>query len=185
MNNFTTPFPVDLLDFDPFQRLVPELTFCDVADLAEAGPFVYTLVEPRGGIIYYGKSDANTGAIGRRALAYAKWSAEYLADVAEGGRPDPLIDPTLGDLDLAYWTPIIRFVTRHQAIARVASVAGTGLPGKVWEARLQALAGILTGLESLVGGSGWEAKPGTLRREGYDWAINRIAELRIAGVLKA
>jgi hypothetical protein len=66
---------------------------------------------------------------------------------------------------------------------RVASVESTGFNGKVWEARLQALAGTLTGLESLVGGSGWEAKPGTLRDEGYDWAVERITQQRETGML--
>ncbi|MCI4659723.1 hypothetical protein [Cryobacterium zhongshanensis] len=185
MNNFTTSFSVDLPEFGAFASLVPELAFVDVADLAETGPFVYLLVEPRGGVIYIGKSDAASGVVGRRALAYSKWSSEYLSKVAEAGRPDPLADPMAGDLSLAGWAPIIRFVTRHQAIVRVASVANTGLNGKTWEARLQALAGTLTGLESLVGGSGWEAKPGTLRDEGYDWAWARLGELREKGTLDA
>jgi hypothetical protein len=185
MNKFSTPFSVDLPEFGAFTSLVPELSFVDVVDLEEAGPFVYTLVEPRGGIIYFGKSDAVTGTIGKRALAYAKWSSEYLAQVAEAGRPDPMVDPVRGGVNLAGWAPIIRFVTRHQAIVRVASVAGTGANGKVWEARLQAMAGILTGLESLVGGSGWEAKDGTLRSQGYIWAWTRIVELRESGVISA
>ncbi|TFD01323.1 hypothetical protein E3T28_07135 [Cryobacterium sinapicolor] len=185
MNKFTIPFSVDLLEFGALATLVPELSFHDVADLSEVGPFVYTLVEPRGGIIYYGKSDATTGVVGKRALAYAKWSADYLGCVSEAGRPDPLVDPYHGDLTLAGWAPIIRFQTRHQAIVRVASVAGTDFSGKVWEARLQAMAGTLTGLESLVGGSGWEANTGTLRGDGYEWAWDRMTELREAGVLDA
>lgn len=48
----------------------------------------------------------------------------------------------------------------------------------MWEARLQALAGVLTGLESLIGGSGWEAKDGTLREAWYGWACHRIDSLR-------
>ncbi|SEO09528.1 hypothetical protein [Cryobacterium luteum] len=183
MNKVTIPFTVDLPDFRAFTSLVPELSFGVLANLAATGPFVYLLVEPRGGVIYVGKSDATTGAVGKRALAYAKWSSEYQDQVADGGRPDPLVDPVSGDLSLAAWSPIIRFVTRHQAIVHVASVAGTGLSGKLWEARLQGLTGTLTGLESLVGGSGWEAKPGTLRKEGYDWAWDRITQLRGSGAL--
>ena len=185
LNKFTTPFSVDLLSFDAFCGLVPELEFLDLAELSNSaaiGPFVYVLVEPRGGIIYIGKSDATTGAVGKRALSYAKWSSEYLAEVAHKGRPDPLYDPINGDLTLTRWAPIVRFVTRHQAIVRVASLADTGFDGKVWEARLQAMAGALTGLESLVGGSGWEAKSGTLRDEGYAWASERLARMREHGL---
>jgi hypothetical protein len=188
MHNFTIPFSVDLPNFRPFCSLVPELQFRDLAELekgAVPGPFVYVLVEPRGGILYFGKSDSVTGSNGKRALSYAKWGSDYLADVAKGGWPDPIHDLVSGDLSLTGWVPIIRFATRHQATIKVASVTHTGLSGKAWEARLQAMSGVLTGLESLVGGSGWEANVGTLRGDGYDWACERIEELREDGTIAA
>lgn len=178
MNKFTIPFSVDLPAFGPFTELVPELEFVDLADMRGPGPFVYFLVGTRGEICYTGKSDATTGADGRRALSYAKWSSDYLTRVANAGRPDPMYDPFSGALELTDWSPIVRFATRHSLFVRVARVAHTGETGRVWEARLQALAGILTGLESLVGGSGWEAKNGTLRGAGYEWACERLESLR-------
>jgi hypothetical protein len=60
-----------------------------------------------------------------------------------------------------------RFITRHQAIVKVTRVTGTRLNGRIWQARLQALVGTFTGLESRVGSSGWGTKPGTLRESGY------------------
>lgn len=188
MNKFTTPFTVDLPNFKPFCSLVPELEFTDLGGInksAAPGPFVYMLVAPGGGIIYFGKSDSATGSNGKRALSYTKWSADYLADVALGGWPDPIHDPENGDLGLAGWVPIIRFTTRHQAIVKVASVAHTDASGRAWEARLQAMAGTLTGLESLIGGSGWEANTGTLRGDGYEWARERLEVMREAGQLAA
>lgn len=184
MNNFTTSFSVDLVAFDALKTLVPELDFRDLANLALTGPFVYVLVEPRGGIAYYGKSDAATGNVGRRALSYPKWIADYQSNVAESGLLDPLYDPANGELELAWAAPIIRAAARFQLIVRVASVAHTGETGRTWEARLQALAGTLTTNESLIGGSGWEAKSGTLRNDGYAWVFERLEELRDNGDLE-
>ncbi|AWB86570.1 hypothetical protein [Mycetocola zhujimingii] len=188
MNKFTTSVAVKVPAFAAFRPLVPELEFKNLGDLADGsmtGPFVYVLVESGGGIIYIGKSDAETGTAGKRALSYPKWSSEYLAKVAEGGWPDPIHDPESADFTLAGWAPIIRFQTLHQAMVKVASVGHTDANGRVWEARLQALSGTLTGLESLVGGSGWEFKPGTLRDAGYEWAWERLEEMQEAGKLSA
>jgi hypothetical protein len=178
MSEFSTPFSVDVLAFKSLSRLTPELAFGDLADLDDNGPFVYVHVAPRGGIVYYGKSDATTRAAGARAMAYAKWMSDYAADVAKSGRPDPMYDAVTGDLDVAQWAPIIRFASRHAVIVKVAPVSHTGVTAQVWEARLKALSGILTGLESVVGASGWEAKPGTLRAAAYEWAIQRLGEIR-------
>lgn len=178
MNPFTTPFTVDLLSFSALKTLTPELHFTDAGNIATPGPFVYVLVEPRGGIAYVGKSDATTGKDGHRAIAYAKWTGDYLRDMATSGFPDPLYDPFTGDLDLTNWSPIVRFAARNALIVKVASTKSTELSGRTWEARIQALSGVLTGLESLVGGSGWEANNGTVRGDGYDWAIERIEEIR-------
>lgn len=104
--------------------------------------------------------------------------------VAESGLLDPLYDPANGELELAWAAPIIRAAAGFQLIVRVASVARTGETGRTWEARLQALAGTLTTNESLIGGSGWEAKSGNLRNDGYAWVFERLEELRDNGDLE-
>lgn len=184
VNSYITQFTIDVLHFDQLRKLAPELPFLTLgqAEIDGAdGPYIYVLVEPRGGVIYVGKSDAKNAAAGRRALSYAKWSSQYLESVSRSGGPDPMVDPQHGDRDLTDWSPIVRFITRHQASVYMASVRGLNAEAREWEARLQALAGYLTALESVVGGSGWEAKPGTLRGAGYLWAAERIKQVNQSG----
>jgi hypothetical protein len=176
-NPFTVPVTVDVLAYSGLRELAPELMFCDPVELPQ-GPFVYVLVDSRGGIHYPGKSDAQSASAGRRAMAYPKWIADYYSEMAASGRPDPMVDPATGDLDLAWWSPIIRYAARHGLIVKAASVEGTAASAVEWEARIKALGGIVAGLESVVGGSGWEAKDGTLRGDAYTWAVDRLRARR-------
>lgn len=173
----TTSFSITLLNLSALDELVPQLQFADLADMEAVGPFVYVLVEPSGGIVYVGKSDAADAATGRRAMAYARWNSQYLAAVADSGRPDPMYDPDTGTLDIVSWSPIVRFASRYSLTIKVASITDDQT-GTVWEARLKALLGTLTGLESVVGASGWEFKPGSHREAGYEWAQQQIAAWR-------
>ncbi|MGY1719270.1 hypothetical protein ACI8AG_09510 [Blastococcus sp. SYSU DS0552] len=176
-NPFTVPVTIDVLSYDALCSLATELEFCDPVDLGP-GPFVYVLVDPRGGTHYPGKSDAQGAPAGRRAMAYPKWIADYYSELASSGRPDPMVDPGTGDLGLAWWSPIIRYAARYGLTVKAASVDGTDASAPEWEARIKALGGSVAALESIVGGSGWEAKDGTLRGNAYAWAIERLESRR-------
>ncbi len=63
----TTPFTIKLLKFETLEELTaPDLTFGTVDSITDVGPLVYVLIEGGGGIVYVGKSDAKSGAPGKR-----------------------------------------------------------------------------------------------------------------------
>lgn len=186
MSRFTTQAHVTTLSYEGLEALTgSDLTFGDVVDLPEnSGPFVYVLLDPNGSVWYVGKSDAKTRSTGARALAYALWVGEFMRHVPLTGRHDPIWDLRRGNLDLARrYSPIVRAAARYGLVVKVADVAHTDLSGAVWEARIAALAGTLTGVESIIGGSGWEANDGTLRGDGYLWATERIQTMRESGLI--
>jgi hypothetical protein len=177
---FTATMSIHLLTLDALKALTaPELSWRPLAQVTrnEPGPFVYVLSD---GLVvtYPGKSDAIDGDGAKRAAAYPRWIAEYMSAVADGGEPDPMFAPFVGNLDLCDWSGIVRLAARYNLSPLVASVAHTNETGAVWEARLKALGGILSGLESLGGGSVWERKPNTLRYFAYDWAVQRLEAFR-------
>lgn len=178
MRSFVVPVSVDTLTLEA----VAELTGLDFLDPADAerqpGPFVYVLTDPRGAVFYPGKAAATYKA-GKRTLAYAKWAGDLSDEVQSLGRPDPADDPETGHLDLVVWSPIVRATRRYSLLVKVAQVPDPEVANaRVWEARIQALLGTLTTNESLIGGTGWEANPGTLRGDAYDWVVERISDFR-------
>lgn len=178
MRGLFTTFTVDTLNLDGLSRLTG-LDFLDPADVADrelTGPFVYVLVDPKGAVVYPGKSEAAGNAVSR-TLAYAKWASQLTQDVQDGGRPDPAHDPATGNLELVHYSPIVRSFLRYSLLVKTAQVPD-GERAAVWEARIQALQGTLTTIESVIGGSGWEANPNTLRGDAYLWAAERIEQVR-------
>lgn len=92
---------------------------------------------------------------------------------------DPIVDPCSQNLAGATnWSPIVRFASHYNLDVRVAAATG-GLTGTEWEARIKGLTGIVTGLESVVGASGWELKGN--RADGYTWAAQRIESRSASG----
>ena len=79
--------------------------------------------------------------------------------------------PLLVFLLLTLLVPIAALLQRAIENPEVANARG-------WEARIQALLCTLTTNESLIGGTGWEANPGTLRGDAYDWVVERISDCR-------
>lgn len=178
MRRFITSVSVDTLTLEGVAELTG-LDFLDPADLTDLpGPFVYVLADPHGAVFYPGKSEAAYKAA-RRTMAYAKWTAEVSEHVRQFGRPDPSEDPQTGDLSMVHWSPIVRSARRYSLLVKAAQVPDPETASaRVWEARIQALIGTLTTIESLIGGSGWEANPGTLRGDAYAWAEKRISDFR-------
>lgn len=185
MRSFVVSVSVDTLTLDAVAELTG-LDFVDPADIAadpadsekKSDRFVYVLVDPRGAVFYPGKAEAAYRAE-NRFLSYAKWAGNLSAEIQSIGRPDPADDPNTGDLALTNWSPIVRTTRRYGLVVKAAVVPDPKTTtAREWEARIQALIGTLTTIESLVGGSAWEANPGTLRGNAYEWARQRIADYR-------
>lgn len=184
MPAFTRTIAVRVVTLDALKALLPELVWLNPGDLTEAGPYVYVHVDADGAVHYPGKSDAKNAAVAKRALDYPRWSGRYKEELAATQLPDVVHDLHGGSVDVLTFSPIVRYFTFNNLTVKVASVAQTGESGAVWEARIKALSAALTGLESVVGGSGWERKPG-LRGDAYDWGDQRLIDYQNGAIASA
>ncbi|WP_459963886.1 hypothetical protein [Nocardia sp. IFM 10818] len=175
-----------VVTMDAVRTICWELKFFPAESVPEPGPYVYQLVDADE-CCHYPGSSGRQDASQVRLMQYAKFTQALRAMIeAKGLNPNVTRLSTIIDAEeWIRWSPIVRYVYQRGLTVMAASVAGTGDSARQWEARLQALGGAFTDVESLQGGAAWEANYDTLRGEGYRWVRDRLMELRDQGVFAA
>lgn len=152
-----------------------ELNFLPSGSTPQGTNFVYVMVDSRRNIHYIGQTSSTNA--GSRLRNYQTWIRQF-SDVARpADAPMPLHDPLTHAEELIRYAPVIRLAHDYDLQIFAANVEHTEANSKEWEARIQALAALLVGNESIVGGSGWEMKPDSLRGQARTWLLERLDSL--------
>jgi hypothetical protein len=161
---------------------MPELVWHPVERLKPRPPqlpdghLVYVALDANDGLFYAGKSDRSGGNV-RRVLQHLGWRDQLRNQLDRSGQ---LVDAVTNS-DLGQWSAIVHSAVRYDLRYLAAPVAGTGASAREWEARIQRLSGRVTGNESILGGSAWEWRWGSLRGNADAWLESRVNELQHAG----
>jgi hypothetical protein len=136
-----------------------------------AGPGVYTWAPcPDCGVWYIGSGSGWDGLRSRLGT----WFSALEAMRADNVGPDPLVE-----YGAAWWVPAVRAVHLNQLKCYGSCLPEDSEPGaKVWEARMQQANRIASGNVSVLGGSAWENKKGSLAYEADEWAWDRLLTMK-------
>jgi hypothetical protein len=135
-----------------------------------AGPGVYVWAAGvHCGVWYVGSGSGWNGLWSRLGTWFRHLETIYERNIG----PDPLAED-----GAAFWVPAIRtaYLEELKCYASVVD-EGSAHSAKEWEARIQQANQIASGNVSVLGGSAWENKAGSLAQMAETWAWERLREM--------